>query len=110
LTDFTKTTNFTAKDNLTTGDALKVIKGAYFDVEFDNIATAITSKYDSGNLASQVQAESGTNPTALMTPLRSEQHLAAYNADNAGILLDLHALADPGADRCWGGMIAPTLP
>lgn len=89
MTDYTKTTNFTAKDNLTTGDPLKVIKGAYFDTEFDNIATAITSKYDSDNLASQAQAEAETVNTVLMTPLR----VAQWADYNAGILGDLQAIA-----------------
>ena len=50
MADYTKTTNFTAKDALSTGDPLKLIKGSLFDTEFDNIATAITSKYDSDEI------------------------------------------------------------
>ncbi len=99
MSDYTKTTNFTAKDNLTTGNALKVIKGSYFDTEFDNIATHIATKYDSGNLASQAEAEAGTNNVALMTPLRTEQWSAVWAAENSGVIGDLHALADPGGDR-----------
>lgn len=49
MSDYTKTTNFTAKDALSTGDPNKLIKGALFDTEFDAIATAIATKYDSGN-------------------------------------------------------------
>ena len=92
MTDFTKTTNFTAKDNLTTGDALKVIKGAYFDTEYDNIATAITSKYDSNDLASQAQAEAGTNNLTLMTPLRAEQHVQNWAGENDAMVEDIQAL------------------
>ena len=33
MANYTKTTNFTAKDALTSGDPAKVIKGAEFDVE-----------------------------------------------------------------------------
>lgn len=44
MSDFTKTTNFTAKDALSTGDPNKVIKGSQFDTEFDNIATASATK------------------------------------------------------------------
>ena len=95
-------THFGDKDVLTTGDANKVIVGGQFDNEFEAIVTAIASKYDVSNLASQVQAESGTNPTALMTPLRAEQHVVAYNADNGGMLVDIHALADPAADTILG--------
>jgi hypothetical protein len=49
MSDYTKTTDFTAKDALSTGDPLKLIKGSYFDTEFDAIVTAIASKEDSTN-------------------------------------------------------------
>ena len=98
MTDYTKTTNFTAKDALNTGDPLKLIKGSYFDTEFDNIATAITSKYSSTSVASQAQAEAGTSNSVIMTPLRTEQWSATWSAENGGIVANLQALADPGAD------------
>lgn len=44
MSNFTKTTNFTAKDALTSGDPNKVIKGSEFDTEFDNLATASATK------------------------------------------------------------------
>lgn len=44
MTDFNKTTNFTAKDALTTGDPNKVIKGSDHDTEYDNIATSSSTK------------------------------------------------------------------
>lgn len=44
MSDYSKTTNFTAKDALSTGDPNKVIKGATHDTEFDNIETAVTTK------------------------------------------------------------------
>lgn len=102
MSDYSKTTNFTAKDNLTTGDPLKVIKGSYFDTEFDNLATHIATKYDSGNLASTAQAEAGTLDTVLMTPLKTEEWSAVWAAENAGIIGDLQALADPNADVVFG--------
>ena len=49
MTDYTKTTDFAIKDTLTSGDTNKVIKGAEFDVEFNNIATAIATKVDQTN-------------------------------------------------------------
>lgn len=49
MANYTKTTNFTAKDNLTSGDPAKVIKGAEFDVEFNNLATAVNSKANTNN-------------------------------------------------------------
>ena len=44
MSDYSKTTNFTAKDALSSGDPNKVIKGATHDTEFDNIATASATK------------------------------------------------------------------
>ena len=49
MTDYTKTTNFTAKDSLPTGNPSKKILGSLFDTEFDNIATAVATK---ANIAS----------------------------------------------------------
>ena len=102
MSDYTKTTNFTAKDALTTGNAAKVIKGSEHDTEFDNIATAVATKYDSGNLASQAEAQAGTSNTVLMTPLRAEDHITTWAAENDGMVADLQAL-DLSADAamCW---------
>ena len=44
MADYSKTTNFTAKDSLTSGDPNKVIKGATFDTEFDALVTASATK------------------------------------------------------------------
>lgn len=46
MSNYTKTTNFTAKDSLASGNPLKVIQGALFDTEYDAIATAIATKLD----------------------------------------------------------------
>jgi hypothetical protein len=46
MSDYSKSTNFTAKDTLPTGNAGKIIKGTEFDIEFTNIASAISSKAD----------------------------------------------------------------
>jgi hypothetical protein len=44
MTNYVKSTNFTVKDSLPTGDTNKVIRGAEFDTEFDAIATAVATK------------------------------------------------------------------
>jgi hypothetical protein len=49
MATYTKTTNFTAKDNLTSGDPAKVIKGSEFDAEFNSIQTAVNSKANANN-------------------------------------------------------------
>ena len=44
MSNYTKATNFTSKDSLTSGNALKVVKGSEIDAEFDLIETAVNSK------------------------------------------------------------------
>ena len=39
MSAYTKTTNFAAKDALTTGDPNKIVKGTEIDAEYTNIAT-----------------------------------------------------------------------
>ena len=49
MTDYTKTTDFTSKDSLPSGDSGKIIRGAEFGTEFDNIQTAVNSKSNINN-------------------------------------------------------------
>jgi len=49
MSNYTKTTNFTAKDTLTSGNPLKVVKGTEIDAEFTAIQTAVNSKSDSAS-------------------------------------------------------------
>ena len=44
MTDYTKTTNYAAKDALVSGNPAKVVKGTEVNTEFDNIATAVATK------------------------------------------------------------------
>lgn len=46
MSNYTKTTDFAAKDGLPSGDAGKIIRGSEFETEFDRIATAIATKAD----------------------------------------------------------------
>jgi hypothetical protein len=46
MSDYTKSTNFASKDNLTSGNPAKIVKGTEIDTEFNNIATAIATKQD----------------------------------------------------------------
>lgn len=60
MSNYTQITNFTAKDSLTTGDPNKKIVGAQFDAEFSAIASAITSKQDSGSSITESSITDGT--------------------------------------------------
>jgi len=46
MSNYTKSTNFAAKDALASGNAAKIVKGTEIDTEFNNIATAIATKAD----------------------------------------------------------------
>jgi len=72
VANYTKSTNFAVKDGLPSGDPLKVVKGTEIDTEFNNIATAVTSKADiSGPTFLGVPyaptASAGTNTNQLAT-------------------------------------------
>ena len=66
MSNYTKTTDFAAKDSLPSGDSGKIIRGSDFETEFDAIATAITSKAES---ASPTFTGTATIPTAAVTTL-----------------------------------------
>jgi hypothetical protein len=46
MANYTKTTNFSVKDSLASGNPSKIIKGSEIGAEFDNIATAVATKAD----------------------------------------------------------------
>jgi len=46
MANYTKTTDFAAKDTLPGGDTNKVVRGTEFETEFDAISTAISTKSD----------------------------------------------------------------
>jgi hypothetical protein len=51
LSNYTKTTNFASKDNLSPGNPLKIVKGTEIDTEFNNIQTAVATKTDNASAA-----------------------------------------------------------
>jgi len=68
LSDYTKSTNFATKDNLSSGDPLKIVKGTEINTEFDNIATAVATKAD---LASPTFTGTPTLPTGTIAVTQS---------------------------------------
>ena len=128
MADYTKTTDFAAKDALASGQAAKVIVGTEFDDEFNNIATAIATKYDStdrGAVSGICGLDTGglVDPTDLPAATATAQGavelatsaetitgtdtgravtpagLQAVLDQNGGMGDDLVNLADPNADR-----------
>ena len=82
MANYTKSTDFAAKDALPTGNTNKIVRGSEIDNEFANIQTAVNSKAD---LASPVftgaptapTASSGTNTTQLATTAFVQAALSA---------------------------------
>lgn len=64
MANYTKLTNFAAKDTLASGNPLKIIKGTEIDDEFEDIETAILSKADA---LSPTLTGTPTAPTAAAT-------------------------------------------
>ena len=68
MSDYTKSTNFATKDNLSSGNPLKIVKGTEIDTEFNNIQTAIATKAD---LASPTFTGTPTLPTGTIATTQS---------------------------------------
>jgi len=119
MSDYTKATNFASKDSLSSGNALKIVKGTEIDTEFNSIQTAITSKAD---LASPTftgtplspTASSGTNTTQIATTAFVQTALAllypvgsiytnATVSTNPGTLLGFGTWTAFGAGRVMVG-------
>lgn len=64
MSNYTKTTNFTVKDTLASGNPAKIIKGSEIDTEFTNIQTAVATKSDT---ASPTFTGTVTAPTVNVT-------------------------------------------
>ena len=96
MSDYTFGNDFSVKDALPDNDPDKLILGADLDTEFEALETAIATKYDSSDIATEAQAIAGASNSVLITPLRMAQYVAG---SGAGVVGDLIALTDPGADR-----------
>lgn len=68
MSNYVKSTNFATKDNLSPGDALKIVKGTEINTEYDNIATAVATKAD---LASPTFTGTPTLPTGTISVTQS---------------------------------------
>jgi hypothetical protein len=88
MANYTKATNFAAKDGLPTGNAGKIVKGTEIDTEFTAIASAISSKADSNSptltgTPTAPTATAGTNTTHLASTAFVK---AAIDASGAKII------------------------
>jgi hypothetical protein len=83
MSNYTQTTDFSAKDSLPSGNAGKIIKGSDFDTEFAAIETAIATKVEVSveNTWTAQQVPMGGSATATTT--------ADWNCDTTGQVYDL---------------------
>jgi hypothetical protein len=100
MSNYTKATNFTAKDGLPTGNSGKIVKGAEIDTELTAVASAISSKADINS-----PALTGT-PTA---PTASAATNTTQIATTAFVQTALSAAFTSGMIMMWSGTIA-TIP
>jgi len=122
MANYTKATNFTAKDGLPTGNAGKIVKGAEIDTELNAVADAIASKADSNSptftgTPVAPTASAGTNTTQLATtafvtaalqaayPVGSI-YINASSASNPSTLLGFGTWTAFGAGRVMVGLDA----
>ena len=95
MSNYTKTTDFQAKDSLPTGNANKVVKGAEIDTEFNAIATAIATK---ANTASPTFTGTITAATANFS---GNVTLGDAATDTVTIAADVASNLIPSADSTY---------
>jgi hypothetical protein len=97
MSNYTKATNFAAKDSLSTGNPAKVIKGTEIDAEYTAIASAISSKADSNS------------PTLTGTPLAptaSSGTSTTQIASTAFVAAAVAGAIPSGGIIIWSGSVA----
>ena len=115
MSNYVQSTNFATKDALSSGDPLKIVKGTEINTEFNNIATAVSTKADlasptfTGTPAAPT-ASVGVNTTQIATTAFVQAALQALhpvgsiyinatNATNPGTLLGFGTWTAFGAGR-----------
>ena len=94
MSDYTKSTNFATKDNLSSGNPLKIVKGTEIDTEFNNIATAVATKAD---LASPTFTGTPTLPTGSIGTTQSFGNSTTALATTAFVQAALAAIYPVGS-------------
>lgn len=87
MSDYSKSTNFTTKDTLPTGNSGKIVKGTELDTEFIAISSAIASKADISSPAllgtpTSPTATTGSNTTQLANTAYVKQEITALSLGN----------------------------
>lgn len=93
MSNYTKATNFAAKDALPSGNPSKIIKGTEIDTEFNAIASAISSKADTnsptftGTPLAPTQSTATTSNTQIATTAFVQAAIAAANLVPSGTIV-----------------------
>ena len=82
MTNYTKTTDFAAKDALPSGNSAKIVKGSEIDTEFNNIATASATKANANAaaLTGTTTFETISDGTISITAFVDEDNMASNSA------------------------------
>lgn len=91
MANYTKITDYAAKDALLTGNTAKLVKGTEIGAEFDAIATAVATKFDSGGASTGVaftQSGTGAAATTVQVKLRQTMSVKDFGATGNGVTDD----------------------
>lgn len=94
MSNYTQSTNFATKDNLSSGDPLKIVKGTEINTEFANIAIAVATKAD---LASPTFTGTPALPTGTTAVTQSFGNSTTALATTAFVQAALAALYPVGS-------------
>jgi len=90
MSNYVQSTNFATKDNLSSGDPLKIVKGTEINTEFSNIAIAVATKAD---LASPTFTGTPAAPTASASTNTTQIATTAFvQAAATAVLQVLHPI------------------
>ena len=92
MSNYVQSTNFATKDNLSSGDPLKIVKGTEINTEFANIAIAVATKAD---LASPTFTGTPAAPTASASTNTTQLATTAFV--QAAITLGVQSLHPVGS-------------
>lgn len=113
MTDYTKTTDFAAKDALSTGNPSKIVKGTEIDDELVAISGAIASKADKSSptftgTPAAPTASAGTSTTQIATTAFA-MTAAANTSPSGEIRMWPTATAPTGFLLCSGANVSRTI-
>ena len=80
MSNYTKITDYAAKDGLVSGNPAKIVKGTEIGADLDAVAVAIATKYDTASLGTNVA-------TFLATPTSANLAAAVTNETGSGALV-----------------------